>query len=222
MFTSILDKTTGLTISSALLCTAASLLLGLVIAGVYMFRNRASRNFATALALMPVIVQVVIMMVNGEIGTGVAVMGAFSLVRFRSAPGNAKDICCIFFAMAIGIATGMGYLTFAACATVIIALMLMLLTAVNFGGREEHELRVTLPGDADYTEVFEEVFDKYTTRRDLSRVKSSNDGESYELRYAVTLKSGTEQKQFIDAIRAAGGKTVILCRAEGKNGEQAL
>ena len=222
MFTSILDKTGGLTVSGALICTATSLALGLVIAAVYMFRNRASRNFSTALALLPVIVQVVIMMVNGEIGTGVAVMGAFSLVRFRSAPGNAKDICCIFFAMAIGIATGMGYLTFAVCATVIIAAMLVLLTAVNFGGREEHELRVTLDGDSDYTGVFDEVFEKYTSGHELNRVKSSNDGDSYELRYTLTLRKGTEQKQFIDAIRAAGGRTVILCRAEGKSGEQAL
>lgn len=221
MFESILDSTGTageLTVTNSLLCTGVSLVLGLVIALVYMFRNHASRNFVAALVLLPVIVQVVIMMVNGEVGTGVAVMGAFSLVRFRSVPGNAKDICCIFFAMAIGLATGMGYLTFAACATVVFSAVLVLMTLTQFGSRGadwERDLRITIPEDLDYTEVFDDLLAKYTRTHELVRVKTTNMGSLFELRYRVTLKDKDDEKAFIDELRCRNGNLgIVLGRME--------
>ena len=221
MFTSIFENTGGLTLTGALICTGASVLLGLVIAAVYMFHNRTNRSYCIALVLLPVIVQAVIMMVNGQIGTGVAVMGAFSLIRFRSAPGKAIDICCIFCAMAIGIATGMGYVYFAAFITAVISVLLLLLTGLNFGAKSAPlELRVTMPETLDYSEAFNECFRKYTLSSELVRVKAGGSDGRYEVRYSVILKRGAGQKEFIDSLRTVNeGLTVILSRDDSRLGE---
>ena len=135
MFSSILITTTigNVAMQSVMICTVVSILMGLVISGIYMLQGGKSKNFSISLVLLPVIIQVVIMMVNGNLGTGVAVAGAFSLVRFRSVPGTSKEICCIFFAMAIGLATGMGFVVFAALMTIIIGALLLVLSKTKFG-----------------------------------------------------------------------------------------
>ena len=174
--------TSGLTLPTFLICTAASLILGLLTALVCMYRQRCSRGFAVTLAILPAMVQMVILLVNGNIGAGVAVAGAFSLVRFRSVPGTAREIGAIFLAMAIGLATGMGYVALATIFFVIVAAALLALTAMRFGDRSPRErlLKITIPEDLDYDGLFDDIFRQYTSSHALERVKTTNMGTLYE------------------------------------------
>lgn len=221
MFDSILEE--SITMKAALICTAVSLVLGLAVAFAYKFKSSYTKSFLITLTLLPVIVQVVIMMVNGNVGTGVAVLGAFSLIRFRSVPGNSKDICIIFLAMAIGLATGMGYLAFAALFTVITCAVFTVLKVSRFGdekGTTEKTLKVTIPEDMDYTKGFDEVFSKYTTKSSLEKVKTSNMGSLYELTYTVNLKAASMEKQFIDDLRCINSNLPIVCSRLKLNNEE--
>ncbi|HBU11196.1 MAG TPA: DUF4956 domain-containing protein [Clostridiales bacterium] len=212
MLDSILAATDG-TASGILLCTLVSLGLGLVIAGVYIFRNSYNKSFVAMLVLLPAIIQAVIMLVNGNLGVGVAVMGAFSLVRFRSVPGSAREIGTIFFAMAIGLATGMGYLVFAAVLTGIIGAASLVLSGVKWiGGKvEEKRLKVTIPEDLDYTGIFDDLFKEYAYDASLESVRTTNLGSLYELQYRVTLKDNVKEKEFLDKVRCRNGNLNIVC-----------
>ena len=203
----------AVTPGSLLLCTLASLVFGLLSAALYMFRNTYTRGFVTALVLLPAIVQMVIMLVNGNLGTGVAVMGAFSLVRFRSAPGGAREICAIFLAMALGLADGMGYLVIAAIMLALVGLAQILLTLTNFGvcRAAEKELKITIPESLDYNGVFDDLFQTYTGSCELVRVRTTNMGTLYELQYHLTLRDEAEEKAFIDALRCRNGNLGITC-----------
>lgn len=214
MFTSVIDTITGsLTIEAALICTAASLILGLIIALFYMAQEKYSQNYILTLIMLPALVQVVIMLVNGNLGTGVAIMGAFSLVRFRSMPGSAKEICGIFFAMVAGVATGMGYITYAALFTVIIGLAMVVIGKTKFGVPKDFckDLKITIPENLDYTDIFDDIFESYTTRHELIRVKTTNMGSMYELQYAISLRDENMEKRFIDEIRTRNGNLTIVC-----------
>lgn len=204
-----------LTLVSFLICTAVSLLLGVGTALVSIYRSRTTQSFAVTLAILPAVVQLVIMLVNGNLGAGVAVAGAFGLVRFRSAPGTAKEIGALFLAMAIGLATGMGYVGLAVMAFVIVSAA-MLLTAVNFGGAEEHErvLKITIPESLDHDGLFDDLFEKYTKSCVLERVKTSNMGTLYELTYRVTLPDDHTPKAFLDELRCRNGNLNITCGRE--------
>ena len=207
---------TELTLSAFLICTAVSLALGVGLALVSQFRARSSQSFAVTLAILPAVVQVVIMLVNGNIGAGVAVAGAFSLVRFRSAPGTAREIGVLFLGMAIGLATGMGYVVLAAVFFVIIAAVLFLLTKLDFGTRrtDERLLKITIPENLDYDGLFDDLFDTYTTAHTLERVKTANMGTLYELQYRVTLRDAQVPKAFLDALRCRNGNLNIVCGRE--------
>jgi hypothetical protein len=200
-----------------LICTAVSLVLGILAALVYKHKNRCSQSFAVTLAILPAIVQVVIMLVNGNIGAGVAVAGAFSLVRFRSAPGTAKEIGAIFLAMAIGLATGMGYVTLAALFFAIIGLFMLVLNLLKFGDDDENEriLKITIPENLDYDGIFDDLFSQYTEKAALEKVKTSNMGTLYELQYCIILKSREIPKAFIDEIRTRNGNLNITCSKAG-------
>ncbi len=209
----------SITLSTFLICTAVSLMLGVLTALVYLFRNRCSQSFAVTLAMLPAVVQVVIMLVNGNIGAGVAVAGAFSLVRFRSAPGTAKEIGAIFLAMAIGLATGMGYVTLAVLFFAIIGMFMLLLNLLKFGSgsKAERTLKITIPETLDYDGMFDDLFKQYTVRAALEKVKTSNMGTLYELEYAVVLKTDEIPKAFIDEIRTRNGNLNITCsKVSGK------
>lgn len=212
MLNSILTAGT-VTPSSLLLCTLASLMFGLLSAMLYMFRNTYTKGFVCTLVLLPAIVQMVIMLVNGNLGTGVAVMGAFSLIRFRSTPGGAREICAIFLAMALGLATGMGYLGIAAMMLALLGLAQILLTVTAFGecNAAEKELKITIPESLDYTGVFDDLFDTYTRSHELIRVRTTNMGSLYELLYHITLRDQAEEKAFIDALRCRNGNLGITC-----------
>lgn len=204
-----------LTPGSMLLCLAAALALGLACAGTYMYQSTYTKSFVLTLTLMPAMVTIVIMLVNGNLGTGVAVMGAFSLIRFRSVPGSAREIGSIFFAMAIGLATGMGYLAFAVLFTVIVGAAMLLLTAVPFGTPRsfDRQLRITLPENIEYEGLFDDLFAEYLARAELQRVRTSNLGSLYELTYQIRLKDAAVPKAFIDALRCRNGNLDILISA---------
>lgn len=219
MFDSIIKSTEGLTLTNVLLCTGVALILGLFIAFIYMLGEIHTKNFVITLTLLPLLVGIVIMLVNGELGTSVAIVGAFSLVRFRSLPGTSKEIAFIFFAMAIGLATGMGFLAFAALMTIIISVVYLVLNKLNFGNNKhiEKELRVTIPEDLDYTGIFDDLFEEYTNSHELNKVKTTNMGSMFDLHYSVELKDESKEKEFIDALRCRNGNLTIICSKSERN-----
>ena len=207
---------TEITLSSFLICTGVSLLLGIGIALVAGYRSRSTQSLAVTLAILPAVVQAVIMLVNGSIGAGIAVAGAFSLVRFRSAPGTAREIAAIFLAMAIGLATGMGYVGLAALLFLILAGAMLALTALRFGQKEDagRILKITIPEDLDYDGLFDDLLERYTTAHTLEKVKTTNMGTLYELRYRITLRQEPVPKVFLDELRCRNGNLNISCCRE--------
>ena len=207
------ELTQVIKVGDFLLCLGVSLVLGLIMAAAYMWRNEHTKSFLVTLALLPAVVCVVIMMVNGNIGAGVAVAGAFSLVRFRSAPGSAKEIVTIFLAMGAGLIAGMGYLGFAALFSVIMCVMFLIYNAVASNARSEavnKTIKITIPEDLDYTGAFDDIFAEYTKKNELVKVKTTNMGSMFRLTYNVTLKDATKEKEMIDRIRERNGNLEIM------------
>lgn len=210
MFESIF--TSELTLTSVLLSVIVSLLLGMFVAYIHMKTTKYTKNFIITLSILPILVQIVMMMVNGNLGTSVAVLGAFSLIRFRSIPGNSREITSIFFAMAIGLATGMGQIILAILLTIMVGMILLILSKTSFGESKECEqiLKITIPENLDYMEVFDDIFEQYTKRANLFHVKTTDMGSLYELSYQVILKDEKAQKQMIDDIRIRNGNLKII------------
>lgn len=205
-----------------ILCIAVALGLGFFNAWISTIGSNSSKSFRTTLAVIPAVVCMIIMMVNGNIGTGVAVAGAFSLVRFRSVPGTAKEIGGIFVSMGAGIALGMGYIGFAVLFTVIVCCFGYFIAKVGFGGgeNETRTLRITIPEDLNYTSVFDDLFTAFTSSTVLQSVKTSNMGSLYKLSYKIQLKDATHEKEFIDAIRCRNGNLEVSIMAEINNVEK--
>ena len=221
MFESILNGS-SLTYTTAILCIVVSLILGITIGIIHMYTSKCSKNFVITLSLLPLIVQIVIMMVNGNLGTSVAVLGAFSLVRFRSIPGNSREILSVFFAMSIGLAIGMGQVLFAVVCTVIIGIVMIILVKSKFGDNKNNVriLKIVIPEDLDYTEIFDDVFDKYLKVSILNSIKTINMGSMFELNYEVTMNNNISEKEFIDELRVRNGNLkIILSRTLDSNGE---
>lgn len=207
------DLTTVISVTDFLLCLGCSLVLGLVMAFAYMYRTRYTKSFVVTLSLLPAVVCVVIMMVNGNVGTGVAVAGAFNLVRFRSVPGTAKEICTLFLAMGAGLIAGMGYLGFAVIFTVIMCVIFVLYNCLDFGLKKNaatfKTFNITIPEDLDYTGVFDDIFAEFTRSHDLIRVKTTNMGSMFKLTYNVELMDVTREKEMIDKLRCRNGNLEI-------------
>lgn len=203
----------SITISQFLICVLVSLLLGVFYSFLYTYKNHSSQSFVLTLALLPSIVCVIIMLVNGNIGAGVAVAGAFSLVRFRSIPGTAKEISMLFLAMGTGLITGMGYLGYAVLFALILGAAFLLFTQVGLGMKKktslEKTLRITIPEDLDYNDIFDDLFEKYTTDWDVISVKTTNMGSMFRLTYHITIKDTSLEKEFIDALRCRNGNLEI-------------
>ena len=194
-----------------LLAIGVSLLLGLVVAKVYQFKTVYSKSFVMSLALLPTLIAIVIFLVNGSLGAGVAVMGAFSLIRFRSAPGGAKELVSIFLVMTIGIAIGMGYLVFATVFTLIMSLVMLLLEVVNFG-QIKHSMRqltVVIPESLDYESIFDDIFNKAANHVELANVKTSDMGSLFKIKYIIQLNGRMTEKELIDALRTRNGNLEI-------------
>lgn len=213
MFNSILNS--SLTFESVFICMISSLVLGLIISLVHMQSERYSKNFIIVLALLPLLVQVVIMMVNGNLGTSVAILGAFSLIRFRSMPGTSRELLSIFFAMAIGLSTGMGQIIFAFVFTILTSIMILTFTKTKFGERKikNKVLKIVVPEDLDYTTIFDDTLDNYTHNHLLIKSKTTNMGSLFELTYLVNLKDINE-KEFMDEIRCKNGNLLVMLSQE--------
>ena len=211
---------TSVTVPAFFACSTVSLLLGFGISLVYK-KVGGKGTMGASLAVLPFLVQLVILLVNGNLGAGVAVAGTFSLVRFRSAPGTARDICAIFLAMTVGLCCGMGYLGLALLAAVVTCTLFLLQKdpAPDPGDRE---IRVTVPENLNYSDLFNDLFAEFTTASQLVQVKTVNMGSLYSLHYRVTLKDITQEKTMLDAMRCRNGNLEISSGlpAEPKDGER--
>ena len=213
MFHTILSST--ITPVSFILCLCASLVLGILAAIVFSVDNKYTSTWKIAIALLPAVVTAIIIMVSGSLGTGIAVAGTFALTRFRSMPGSAKEITGLFFAVSLGLICGMGYIGIAALYFILYAAVVLLLSRIRFGEAKTavHQLRVTIPENLDFEEVFDDLFAAYTRRSELMRVKTTNMGSLFELTYEVELKAESSAKKMIDELRCRNGNlTVIMSR----------
>lgn len=210
------EAVTSISAGAMAVCFVAAIVLGLIIAVAYMISSRKyTKNFVVSLVILPILVQAVIMLVNGNLGTGVAIVGAFSLIRFRSYPGNSKDITAVFFSMAVGLATGMGYVGYAVIFTVLVAVIFVLLNKLNFGEKKEtsKQLKITIPENLNYMSLFDDIFDKYLIEYKRDKVKTTNLGSMFEISYIIKQKDEQDEKLMIDEIRERNGNLTVVCNS---------
>ena len=213
MFNTIFDtSTTGLEISTALIAAGVALALGIVLAISHAKTSQTTKGMMITLATLPVLVMAVMIMINGNLGTSIAILGAFSLIRFRSIAGRAKDLLAIFAAMMIGLACGMGHVLFATVVTIIYVVAIVIFTYTHLLEPDRHErvLKIVIPEDLDYEDVFADIFKKYTSRANLVRMKTMNMGSLYKLTYDVKIKHGVKEKDFLDEIRVKNCNLKVL------------
>ncbi len=213
MFNSIFDSTaTGLDFTTVLICAAVALVLGVVVAFIHMKTSQTSKGFLITLATLPLLVMAVMIMINGNLGTSIAILGAFSLIRFRSIQGDAKELLSVFFVMMIGLALGMGHVLFAVVVTVIAVIAIFVFSYTHFlePNANNRVLKIVIPEDLDYDEVFDDIFKKYTTRHELIKTKTMNMGSLYKLTYNVTMQRGVKEKEFLDEIRVKNCNLKVL------------
>ena len=213
MFNTIFDNTaTGLSIETVLICAAVALALGIVVAFTHMKTSRTTKGFAITLATLPLLVMAVMIMINGNLGTSIAILGAFSLIRFRSIQGDAKELLSVFFVMMVGLSLGMGHVLFAVVITAIAVAAIVIFSKTHFlePNTYNRSLKIVIPEDLDYDEVFDDIFDKYTKSAELVKTKTMNMGSLYKLTYNVTLKKGIKEKEFLDEIRVKNCNLKVL------------
>ena len=207
------DATANISFTQFAAAFGVSLLLGMMIAAAYMHNTRYTKSFIVTLAMLPAIICVIIMMVSGSVGAGIAVAGTFSLVRFRSVPGTAKEICAIFLAMATGLITGMGYLGLAAVFSAVLSLAMVVFNHIDLGAKQNADryksIRIMIPEDLDYSGVFDDVLAGYTSQCELVNVKTTNMGSMFRLTYDVVLKDPSREKELIDKLRCRNGNLEI-------------
>ncbi len=207
------ESVSVITPGNFLLCILSALIIGMILTLFYIYNSRYTKSFAATLAMLPAMVCVVIMMVNGNVGTGVAVAGAFSLVRFRSVPGTAKEIGAIFLAMAAGLIVGMGYIGYAFLCTIICGFFYAVYNSMEFGAVKNAELyktlHITIPEELDYTDVFEPIIQEYASKCELTQVKTTNMGSLFKLTYNIKLKNTSVEKTLIDKLRCRNGNLEI-------------
>lgn len=214
---------TTISIGTALISIVAAAVLGLIISLIYIFSDKNkkySTNFAITLVILPAVVTIVIMLVGSNLARAFSLAGAFALVRFRSVPGDSKDIASVFFAMSTGLATGMGYIGFAFAATGIIGILYLTLMRSGYAVRRrtEKELKITIPEDMNYQGAFDDLFEKYTKKRSLDKIKTTNLGTLYELTYHISMIDNIDEKQFIDEVRCRNGNlNIVLCNVSDNN-----
>lgn len=212
MLNSIFSNSQSIDLASLLIASLVSLFLGIIISLTHKYTSNYNKNFLITLSVLPLIVETVIMTVNGNLGTSVAVLGAFSLVRFRSIPGNSKEILSVFFSMAIGLICGVGYIYYACLITIIGCISLLLLNNIKIFDKNKYEkiLRITIPENLDYTDVFNDIFKKYLNDYKLEQVKTTNMGSMFELNYRIKLNKEINEKEFIDELRVKNGNLKII------------
>ena len=226
MFDSIFQKSTGnvITTGDIFLALGVALLAGIIFATMCFYKTRSTKSFLMATALLPAVVALVIVLVNGNIGAGVAIAGAFSLVRFRSAPGTAKEICIIFISMAAGLTFGMGYLAYGAVFMIAAGAVLMLCETFKIWERKpvlkEKNVRITIPENLDYTSVFNDVFDKYTEKYDLVKIKTSDMGSMFRVDYHIVMKDITKENEMVDELRIRNGNLEVIVQRTDYTGNE--
>ena len=218
MLNSILARvasTSSISLNEFIICSTVSVVLGIVLSLVHSYKNKTSLNFSLTLILLPLIVQSVIMVVNGNLGTGVAVAGAFSLVRFRSMPGTSREIASIFISMGMGLANGMGYVGISCILLLMVCIITLIISYIQSKAINDRELKITIAENMDYDTAFDEVFNKYTKRAELQKVRTINMGSLYELHYLITQKNVSKEKAMLDDIRIRNGNLNITCAKPG-------
>lgn len=210
----------GMTVATYLISAVFALVCGTVVAMASSYKSRTSKSFFATLIILPFAVHTVILMVNGNIGAGIAVAGAFSLIRFRSVPAKAREIISLFVAMAAGLACASGYIGISLIFTAIACVAMILLASINMRSDREQELRITIPENINFTGVFDDLFEKYTTRATLVSVKSANMGSLYKLTYRIEMKNENEMRNFIDDIRVRNGNLEIALFRIDVNSEE--
>ena len=205
-----------ISVGDFLLCLLAALIAGVILALAYTYKSKYTKSFLMTICILPAVVCAVIMMVNGNIGTGVAVAGAFSLVRFRSAPGSAKEICTIFIAMGAGLISGMGYLAYAVLFSILLSAIMVIFKSIKIGKVKENtkSLLITIPEDLNYDDAFDDILKKYTRSFELVNVKTSNLGSLFKLKYLIDFKTGVSEKEMIDELRCRNGNLEIRLSTE--------
>ena len=207
--------------SQFLVCSIVSIILGLIISYIHSYKNRSTTGFLLTVGLIPVIVQVIIMLVNGNLGAGVAVAGAFSLVRFRLAPGTAREILSLFLAMTVGLAAGMGYVAIAVIMVIVVGILTVLLPLLFDENNKTRQLQITVPESLDYEGAFEEIMNKYTEKHEMLYVKTVQMGTAYKLLYDVLIKDGISVQSFLDDIRTRNGNLEVSIGREMERKEEA-
>lgn len=220
MLKSLFDNgSSNIDLVTILICSFVSIVLGMIIAYTHKKTSRYNKDFLITISILPLLVQSVMIMVNGNLGTSVAILGAFSLVRFRSLPGTSKEILSVFFAMAIGLATGMGHVFFASLITVMVSIFILLFNKLKLFEEERNKqvLKIVIPESMDYTNMFDDVFQKYVNSYTLEKVKTTNMGSLFELTYYVKFKNDVNEKKFIDDIRVRNGNLKVMLSHEVDN-----
>lgn len=205
----------NITAVSFFIALGTALGCGILFSFLSCYKSKSSSSFFVCTSLLPMAVAAVIALVNGNLGIGVAIAGAFGLVRFRSAPGSAREIAIIFIAMVSGLAFGMGYLAYGAIFLLFCGILLFVFEHVvgktSFGKTKEKIIKVTIPESLDYSTIFDDLFNEYLSKHELEKVKSVNMGSMFRLTYRVTLKDETKEKAFLDEIRMRNGNLEIQC-----------
>ena len=201
----------SLTIDVLSICVISAIILGLIIAITHKITSKYNKNFLITLTLIPLAVEAIMIMVNGSLGTGIAVAGAFSLIRFRSIPGTSREILSIFIAMTIGIVLGMGFIGYAVIITIVTSLLIILFNKINiFENNKDKLLKITIPENLDYTDIFNDEFKEYLNSYEINQVKTTNMGSLFEITYIVNLKNNINEKEFIDKLRIKNGNLKIV------------
>ena len=206
------NSTSTVALTDILLCLMTSIILGLIIALTHKITSKYNKNFLITLSVLPLLISTIIIMVNGNLGTSMAVLGAFGFVRFRSIPGTSKEILAVLFTMTVGLVVGMGNLVFASIITLIGSILLLVLAKISIFDENKYEkiLKITIPENLDYTEVFDERFKKYAKYTKLESVKTTNMGSMFDLKYRIALDKECNEKEFIDELRIKNGNLKIV------------
>ncbi len=227
MFDSIfstLSADASLTLPGLLLALGAALALGLAISLVYMKTHTAhapSPSFALTLVILPMVITVIILLVGNNVARAFSLAGAFSIIRFRSAPGDPKDITYVLLCMAVGLAAGMGFIAYAAIVALSLCLVIVLLEVIGFGQAKGTRkiLKITIPENLDYEHTFDSILEKYTLSSALHKVKTADLGSLYELSYSITTKNDISEKELIDELRCRNGNLNITLVRDAHTGE---
>lgn len=199
LFNSIYSSTeVKINLLALLFSLAISLVLGIVLAKVYKHQTIYTKEFVITLSLLPTIVSMIIFLVNGNLGTSVAVAGTFSLIRFRSAAGGSKELLAIFMATAIGITTGMGFVTLGIVFTLFISLVWLLFEKMSFSSvsQTRRYVQIQIPADFDYEVLFEALFETACKSVELTSIQSAAK-KTIKLDYVIDLDPKVSDRELI-------------------------